>query len=62
MVYTSAKDTGIPGLYLLTDFVTADEEAQLLQSIGDAAWVNLAKRDILHFGYAFDYSVRSYPF
>jgi alkylated DNA repair protein alkB family protein 8 len=60
-VYTAAQDTGIPGLFLLPDFVSEDEEAELIQSIEDARWFNLAKRDVLHFGYAFDYTVCTSP-
>lgn len=56
-VYTDAANINIPGLYIFPDFVTEDEEANLLSSIESFQWSLLAKRSVLHFGYAFEYLV-----
>lgn len=54
----SAAALNIPGLHLLLDFVTAEEEASLLAAVDAAPWVDMAKRRVQHYGYRFDYVVR----
>lgn len=52
---------GVPGATLVTDFVTPSEEAALLGVIdeeGADRWERLAKRRVMHFGFAFDYGTR----
>ena len=58
--HRDAAETCIPGLSLLLDFVTEDEEAALLRHIDrpDAAWEQLSRRRVLHEGYKFDYHTR----
>jgi alkylated DNA repair protein alkB family protein 8 len=58
-VATAAEETGIPGLQLLLNFVTPEEEQQLLDHIDKAPWTSLAKRRVQHYGYTFEYSQRS---
>jgi hypothetical protein len=58
-VYTMAEETGIPGLHLYSDFVTEAEEYDILRHLESVRWTVLAKREVCHFGYAFDYLVQS---
>ena len=51
----------MPGLRLITDFVSAAEEQNLLTCVSSANWDRLARRDVCHFGFAFDYVVRPCP-
>ncbi|KAL0330059.1 UNVERIFIED_CONTAM: Alkylated DNA repair protein ALK [Sesamum radiatum] len=60
-VSTSASDLDIPGLYLMHDFVTAQEEQELLAAVDDRPWQHLAKRRVQHYGYEFRYDVNEYP-
>lgn len=47
---------------LVLDFVTADEEQELLTYFNrpDAPWEQLARRRVLHEGYRFDYQARGH--
>ena len=47
---------------LVLDFVTADEEQELLTYFDrpDANWEQLARRRVLHEGYRFDYQARGH--
>ena len=56
-VFRAAAELSIPGLHMFPDFVSEDEEAFLLQSVDNFQWRLLAKRSVLHFGYAFEYLV-----
>ncbi|KAL0330980.1 UNVERIFIED_CONTAM: Alkylated DNA repair protein ALK [Sesamum angustifolium] len=58
-VSTSASDLDIPGLYLMHDFVTAQEEQELLAAVDDRPWQHLAKRRVQHYGYEFRYDIRN---
>jgi hypothetical protein len=53
----TAEATGIPGLRLIHDFITEEEEQQMLRDIDQQPWNTLAKRRVQHYGYKFDYSV-----
>lgn len=57
-VFTDASELEIPGLHMFPDFVTDAEEATLLDGVETCDWSLLAKRSVLHFGYAFEYLVR----
>jgi len=49
----------VPGATLIEDFVTEQEEVEMLACVdGDERWQRLAKRKVLHYGYAFDYGTR----
>lgn len=51
---------GVPGATLIADFVTPEEEAEMLASTdADPRWQRLAKRRVVHYGYAFDYGTRN---
>lgn len=58
--FTRASDLAIPGLCLYLDFVTEQEEADLIEGVADSDWQLLAKRQVCHFGYEFQYAVRRY--
>lgn len=50
---------GVPGVTLIEDFVTEEEEREMLACVdSDERWQRLAKRRVLHYGYAFDYGTR----
>ena len=50
---------GVPGVTLIENFVTEEEEREMLACVdSDERWQRLAKRRVLHYGYAFDYGTR----
>jgi alkylated DNA repair dioxygenase AlkB len=49
----------VPGLHYLTNYLTPDEQAQLLISIDQQPWINDLKRRVQHYGYRYDYTRRS---
>jgi hypothetical protein len=54
----SAEMCKIPGLSLILDFVSVDEEHALLAEVDNRPWDSLAKRKVQHYGRPFDYLVR----
>ncbi|XP_050235169.1 alkylated DNA repair protein ALKBH8 homolog [Mercurialis annua] len=54
-----ASELNIPGLCLLPDFVSAEEEQELLAAVDAQPWKNLAKRRVQHYGYEFCYETRN---
>ncbi|KAK9276520.1 hypothetical protein L1049_006054 [Liquidambar formosana] len=58
-VSSEASELNIPGIYLLHDFVTAEEQEQLLAAVDDRPWKNLSKRRVQHYGYEFCYETRN---
>ncbi|XP_002962605.2 alkylated DNA repair protein alkB homolog 8 [Selaginella moellendorffii] len=58
-VSTSAQELGIPGLSLLTEFISSREEERLLQEVDARPWQALAKRRVQHYGYEFLYNARN---
>ncbi|XP_042004395.1 alkylated DNA repair protein ALKBH8 homolog isoform X2 [Salvia splendens] len=58
-VSTSASDLDILGLHLMHDFVTPQEEQELLAAVDDRPWHHLAKRRVQHYGYEFCYDIRN---
>lgn len=53
----SSEACGIAGLYLVPDFITAEEEEALLAEIDLRHWDKLARRRVQHYGKVFDYKV-----
>jgi alkylated DNA repair protein alkB family protein 8 len=62
----------IPGLVIVKDFVSEEEEAELLKSVEEdntnnnntngsikSGWIQLSARQVKHFGYVFDYSLNA---
>lgn len=56
-VYLTSEEANIPGLYLYQDFLTEPEESEILERLEKEEWRYLAKRQVCHFGYAFEYLV-----
>ncbi|XP_074581179.1 alkylated DNA repair protein ALKBH8 homolog isoform X1 [Curcuma longa] len=54
-----ASDLDIPGIYLVHDFITLEEEQELLAEVDSRKWINLAKRRVQHYGYEFLYKTRN---
>lgn len=58
-VSLSALDLNIPGIYLIHDFINAEEEEELLAAVDCRPWKSLAKRRVQHYGYEFCYETRN---
>ncbi|XP_016477646.1 alkylated DNA repair protein ALKBH8 homolog [Nicotiana tabacum] len=58
-VSMAASELDIPGLYLIHDFISAEEEKELLAAVDTTPWQKLAKRRVQHYGYEFQYSTRN---
>ncbi|KAK4802152.1 hypothetical protein SAY86_000355 [Trapa natans] len=58
-VALDASVLNIPGLHLMHEFVSAEEEQELLTAVDDRPWNNLAKRRVQHYGYEFCYEIRN---
>ncbi|XP_065017155.1 alkylated DNA repair protein ALKBH8 homolog [Musa acuminata AAA Group] len=56
-----ASDLGIPGIYLVHDFITVEEEKRLLAEVDNRQWRSLSKKRVQHYGYEFLYEVNEYP-
>ncbi|OMO93721.1 Oxoglutarate/iron-dependent dioxygenase [Corchorus olitorius] len=54
-----ASDLNIPGLYLFHDFITAEEEKELLLAVDNRPWKSLSKRRVQHYGYEFCYDTKN---
>jgi SAM-dependent methyltransferase len=48
----------VPGLLLILDFLTPEEEARLLADIDAREWAKQLRRRVQHFGHGFDYRTR----
>lgn len=48
----------VPGLRLIPDFITPDEEAVLIESLDNQPWLNDLQRRVQHYGYRYDYKAR----
>ncbi|XP_031394809.1 alkylated DNA repair protein ALKBH8 homolog [Punica granatum] len=53
------SELNIPGLHLVHDFVSAEEERELLAAVDGRPWNGLAKRRVQHYGYEFCYDTRN---
>lgn len=49
----------ISGLQYIPDFITTDEEQELIESIDLQPWLNDLKRRVQHYGYKYDYKARA---
>ncbi|XP_010097769.2 alkylated DNA repair protein ALKBH8 homolog [Morus notabilis] len=58
-VSLNALELNIPGLYLVHDFVSLQEEQELLAAVDERPWKHLAKRRVQHYGYEFCYQTRN---
>ncbi|KFK44933.1 hypothetical protein AALP_AA1G321700 [Arabis alpina] len=53
------SELNIPGLFLVHDFVSVEEEQELLAAVDTRPWIGLAKRRVQHYGYEFCYGTRN---
>lgn len=53
----SAEECGIPGLQLLPEYVSEEEERSLLLALDARPWKQLARRRVQHYGTTFSYLV-----
>eukprot|EP00803_Ostreobium_quekettii_P005720 evm.model.scf_27.9 EVM.evm.TU.scf_27.9 scf_27:65880-70787(-) len=59
-VHLSADDCGVSGLSLILDFVSEEEERELLRwQQGERGWEVHAGRRVKHYGFRFDYVTRN---
>ncbi|MQL99219.1 hypothetical protein Taro_031939 [Colocasia esculenta] len=58
-VALEAAELGVPGVFLVKDFVTAGEEQELVAAVDAGPWKRLAKRRVQHYGYEFLYETRN---
>ncbi|KAG1362779.1 alkylated DNA repair protein ALKBH8 [Cocos nucifera] len=58
-VSLSASELAIPGIYLLHEFITLEEEKELLAEVDAMPWKRLSKRKVQHYGYEFLYETRN---
>ena len=49
----------VPGLYLIDDFITPEEEKILIKNIDDHEWTKLSNRRVQHYGYEFIYGANN---
>ena len=54
-----AKTGSIPGLFVIDDFITEEEEAEMLKLIDKEKWVKLLNRRVQHYGYEFKYGTNN---
>ncbi|KAJ3293498.1 hypothetical protein HDU79_000290 [Rhizoclosmatium sp. JEL0117] len=52
----------IPGLHIIPDFITEEEEASLVQGMDLHPWINLSERQVQHHGFTFDYNTNQIDF
>lgn len=45
----------IEGLTIIEDYITDEEETQLIENINQQNWSNILKRRVQHYGYAYNY-------
>ncbi len=51
--------SNIKGLKYVKNFITVEEEEMLINSINSENWLNDIKRRVQHYGYKYDYKIRS---
>jgi len=49
----------IPGLYVIDDFVTSDEEKDIIKYFDSQQWIKLMNRRVQHYGYEFVYGANN---
>jgi alkylated DNA repair protein alkB family protein 8 len=51
--------SNLPGLYLIDDFITEEEEKKLIEEIDKQEWNKLSNRRVQHYGYEFLYGANN---
>lgn len=49
----------IPGLYVYKDFISPEEEQQMIEGIDSQEWTKLLNRRVQHYGYEFKYGTNN---
>lgn len=57
--YSDNNMTAISGLSLIPNFITGNEERQLIVAIDQQPWITELKRRVQHYGYRYDYKARN---
>ncbi|GGY72506.1 hypothetical protein GCM10007388_00650 [Pseudoduganella plicata] len=52
------EDSNVPGLLCVPEFITADEERQLIEAVDRAVWLDDLSRRVQHYGWRYDYKAR----
>lgn len=52
----SGSENNVPGLVYVPDFITGEEEAELVSHIDDCEWRNDLARRVQHYGWRYDYT------
>lgn len=58
-MFRVSSEMGIPGIFLIHDFVSEQEEHELLAAVDERPWQGLMKRRVQHYGYEFMYKTRN---
>ena len=53
LVDAQTTTEGVPGLGLLTDFVSEEEEKEIIKALDSRKWSKLANRQVQHYGFEF---------
>lgn len=53
------KNTLPPGIQLLPDYISAEEECELISQVDSGIWSNELSRRVQHYGYRYDYRKRA---
>jgi alkylated DNA repair dioxygenase AlkB len=56
--YVDLSLNKIKGLQYIPNFITRNEEQQLLKTIDNQVWINDLKRRVQHYGFKYDYKAR----
>ena len=56
---TVPQTQGRPGLHYLPDFITPEEQAELVLAVDSAPWRSDLRRRVQHHGYVYDYRART---
>lgn len=54
-----SSELEIAGIYLVHDFITSNQEQDLLEAVDARPWRSLSKRRVQHYGYEFLYETRN---
>lgn len=55
----SESDFGVPGLIYIPDYISSQEEQELLAILDEQVWSNEISRRVQQYGYRYDYRARS---
>lgn len=56
---TQSSEMTIPGLSYIPEYISQQEEVELIRTIDAQPWITELKRRVQHYGYRYDYKARS---